>query len=475
VGAAGPIAVLILIVASGGAGAQQSQRERTLDEPFRLRMDEQVPSAKRTVFDWGGWFRSSVGSVDDNVDRDLDGFDDGDHTVRRQQSRLWANLSLDQTHQFYARGLLDYWDWNHHDAYDGNDSDWDGPRLERGWYDFQLSRLQAAQGEEPEGFDFGTRIGRQYVEFGTGLALSIPLDAVLVRAYWGDWELDGLLAKSIPSTHNVDRSVPDNSKESRWFWGGQLRYHGWPDHEPFAYIFRQEDQDAGRLRWVEGVLPQSFGYESTYTGLGSRGRFFHPDLQYTTEAVWETGESYASGEVGRREDICAWAFDNELRYFSPGARQSELSAEYLLASGDADRLGSPTNTVGGNRAGSRDHSFVAWGFRDTGLSFAPQMSNLGLLRLGANTYPWPEARALEDLQVGTDFLVYHKQRAGGAASDDLSVKHRCYLGSEIDLYANWRLTSDLAWVVAYGLFFPSEAFPSTNPRQLWFTAVTIDF
>ena len=40
----------------GQAGSPQAQR--ILDEPFRMRMDEQVPVAKRVIFDWGGWFRS---------------------------------------------------------------------------------------------------------------------------------------------------------------------------------------------------------------------------------------------------------------------------------------------------------------------------------------------------------------------------------------------------------------------------------
>ena len=35
-------------------------------------------------------------------------------------------------------------------------------------------------------------LGRQYVEFGTGLALSIPLDAIQARGYYGNWQFTGM-------------------------------------------------------------------------------------------------------------------------------------------------------------------------------------------------------------------------------------------------------------------------------------------
>ena len=188
---------------------------------------------------------------------------------------------------------------------------------------------------------------------------------------WRGWELSGLLGLSVTDLSIIDRSVPDNSEESRRYWGVELRYHRWPDHEPFAYFFRQDDQDAGSER-----LGQTFGYDSSYVGVGARGRLFHRDLQYSCEAVLETGDSYASGMVGQREEIDAWAFDSEIRYVIPDEHRSEVLVEYMLTSGDGDRQFSPTNTVGGNQAGTKDESFVGWGYRNTGLVLAPRLSNL---------------------------------------------------------------------------------------------------
>ena len=122
-----------------------------------------------------------------------------------------------------------------------------------------------------------------------------------------------------------------------------------------------------------------------------------------------------------------------------------------------------------------DTSFVGWGFRNTGFSLAPRMSNLGMVRLGASTFPANQTSMFRELQVGSNFFLYHKQQADGAASDTLSTKDNHFLGSEIDIYVNWRITPDLAWALSYGVFLPGDAFSSQSHRDLFFTAVTINF
>jgi len=468
----GLVLVVMLLVGQGyvyGQGGAQVQRQRILDEPFRLEMDEAVPVDKRVVFDWGGWFRSSYWSLDENVHRCCEC--DGYHALREQELRLWGWLNIDQIHQLYARVRLDYLDWNHHTSFDRNDSDWEGPNLERGWYDFRWSRYQRAYGNQPGEVDLAVRVGRQYAELGTGLTLSIPLDALVLDSYYHDWQLTGLAARSVPSTHNVDRSVPDEPKEDRHFLGLQLRYNGHRDHEPFVYCFTQDDK-GGEL----ANNGQKYGYDTSYAGIGSRGRFFHRDLQYTLEMASAWGESYAESTTqSERQNVKAWAFDTELRYVIPDKRRSQVALEYLLTSGDSDRDFSPTNTTGGNRAHTTDDSFVGWGYRNTGLTLAPRMSNLGMVRLGASTYPAVGSKRFGRLKIGTDFYFYHKQKSGGAASDALSTKDNSYLGSEFDVFANWQITSDLAWAVHYGIFLPGDAYSVQRDRHLFYTGVTLSF
>ena len=451
-----------------------SQREAIIDEPFRLQMGEEHPIDKRMLFDWGGWVRSSYWGVDDNVDRNFDGFDDGEHMLRRQELRLWGNLNIDRVHRFYARMRLDYLDWNSGTSYNGNDSDLDGPRLDRGWYDFRLSRDRGDICTEPNNVDLGVRVGRQYVIFGTGLVLSVPLDAVVADVYYDGWRLTGLAARSISSTNDFDRTACDD-EEDRCFLGAELRYENHRDHEPFVYYLTQNDNHYGCFSDLCGTC--RYGYDTTYYGFGSRGRFFHRDLQYTGEVVYGRGRSHAFSEDSySREKVSVWAFDTELRWVPRyNKHHSQIALEYLLASGDGDRDFSPSNTIGGNRPGTDDHSFNAWGYRNTGLSFAPRISNLGMVRLHASTFPVNEHRQFKNLKVGTDLFFYHKQQSSGAASDTLSLKDHSYLGSAVDFFANWRITSDLAWMVRYGLFFPGDAFLDRDLRELFFTGLTINF
>ena len=467
--------MLIGLIGSATAWGQGegSQAARILEEPFRLKMDEEVPLDKRVVFDWGGWFRTSVWDIRDYVDRNLDEHGDGRRTLRRQQLRLWGQLNLDNVHRIYSRGRLDYLDWNNGSSFGGDDSDLYGPKLDRLWYDFNLRRALLAQGQEPGEYDFSMRLGRQYVEWGTGLALSTPLDAVVVEGSWRNCSATGLLGMSVAHAYNIDSSFPDNSMESRRYWGVLLKYEGCRDHEPFAYFFAQDDQDAGSVR-----NGQSFGYDSNYTGLGSRGRFFHRDLQYSCEFVVETGQNYARGGTDRRQNISAWAFDTELRYLFQDGRDSQVLIEYLLCSGDPDRGDSPSNTVGGNRWHTNDSSFVGWGYRNTGLALAPRLSNLGMVRLGFSTFPAKHIKLFEKLLAGTDLFVYHKQRGDAVISDDLSTQDDKFVGAEIDFYMNWRLASDVAWTVRYGVFFPGSAFDQDNSRtdrQHFFTGLTMNF
>jgi len=174
-----------------------------------------------------------------------------------------------------------------------------------------------------------------------------------------------------------------------------------------------------------------------------------------------------------KDDICAWAADVRLDYLVAGARKTRLSAEAILASGDPDRQVTSA-TVGGNRHGTADHAFNALGFLNTGLAFAPEVSNLAALRLGASTFPAPGVSALERMQVGADFFVYAKLREEAPVNEPTSADH--YLGVEPDLYINWQLTNDFSLAVRYGVFFPGSAFgPNDDARQFFYAGVTYAF
>ena len=61
-------------------------------------------------------------------------------------------------------------------------------------------------------------------------------------------------------------------------------------------------------------------------------------------------------------------------------RPSRGHNQTVAASGDGDRQ-LPTDTVGGNQSGTQDFAFNSLGFANTGLAFAPALSNTDRSRL----------------------------------------------------------------------------------------------
>ena len=80
-----------------------------------------------------------------------------------------------------------------------------------------------------------------------------------------------------------------------------------------------------------------------------------------------------------------------------------------------------------------------------------------------------------NLEVGTDWFLYWKHHRAAAVSDPLADTQSGYLGWEMDYFANWRITSDLAWTARYGTFFPGSALSDQTTRTFLLTGVTYSF
>ncbi len=437
-------------------------QQRAVEERLRKEFDAQMGAAGKAAFDWGGWFNFNLFVFDDGVE--------SSRTLRRNDLRLWGRLTLDHgAHEFYARTRLSFLDFNHGDSYDGDEDDVDGPNLERGFYRFDLAKASQAYNGPAGDYDLVVTAGRDLVQFGTGLALAAPLDHVSLRGVYHDFELTTLAGKTVGSSQDFDLSR-SATRTRRNFLGGQLKYLGFERHEPFAYVLWQRD----RNREAEYRPFQGFGYDSFYSGLGSTGELTQR-LRYETEWVYESGDSFGDGRFVRRNDIDAWALRAELEYLFRGDHKPRASIEYLFGSGDSGRAGSPTNSVGGNTGDFTDKSFVGFGFRDTGLSFAPRYSNVHMWRVGGSFYPWPGQERLQRLELGTDWYLYQKHDASAAVSDPTASVGSGYLGWEMDYYLNWRVTSDLAWTARLGAFFPGEAFDDRTARTFLLLGVVWSF
>lgn len=442
------------------------QQQRALEEEVRQELNTELPADQKFDWDYGGWYSFYLFLWDDGIN--------SSRTFRQHDVRLWSSLSLDQgAHQFYVRTKMQWQDFNRGDSYNGNEDDFVGPNLDRGYYQFDLRQAMLAYQKERLDWNLKTKVGRDYVEFGTGYALSQPLDQVLVTGEFAKFEVQGLAASSIRSTDDIDRSRPNAGDSERNFYGTQIKYTGLEKHEPFVYFLYNEDQH--REAWYS--LLKNYDYDSYYIGLGSTGELLR-NLRYSTEWVMEGGRSYIDRRSifaeNRQAAIQAWGFDYMLTYLTQWRYHPKFTGEYMFASGDPHRPGSPTDVIGGNRRGN-DGSFSAFGYRDTGLAFGPRLSNVHIWRTGASFLPLEEIKGFEKFEVGTDWFLYAKNHAASAVSDFTADEHSGYLGWEMDYFIDYRITSDLSYTVRFGTFFPGASFSDQTTRTFFLTGVTWSF
>ncbi|MGD2110682.1 MAG: alginate export family protein [Phycisphaerae bacterium] len=437
-------------------------QQRAVEERVRAAFDEEVGASQRALFDWGGWYSHYVFVFNDGVDPT--------RTLRRHDLRLWGRAVIDDgTHEVYARARTSLLDFNSGDSYDRNDDDVEGPNLERGYYRFDLTKALRVYRGTRSAIDASLLAGRDLVHFGSGITLATPLDHVSAKARYRGFELRGLVGTTVGSTQDFD-FFRTAKRTRRDLAGLQLTYVAPERHEPFAYAMWQRDRNVEAAR----AFFRKFDYDSFYVGLGSSGEL-GKGLRYTAEVVHEGGRSFSERLFKRGSEIRAWAALLELEYLFPGAAKARASVEYLFGSGDSDRFASPTSTVPGTVGDFVDTSFVALGYHDTGLSFAPRYSNLHMWRTGGSLHPWPEHERLRRFEIGTNWYLFHKHHRGGAVSDPTATRGSGYLGWEMDYFVNWQVASDVAWTARWGMFFPGTAFDDRSSRMFLLVGLTWSF
>jgi len=137
-------------------------------------------------------------------------YDDGvkERTLRRRTSGSGVSLNADQgIHQGYVRMRLSYDDFNPGTGYNGDEDDLDGPKLDRGWYQLDLANSSASEGRWTFRSTCRSRFGRDYAMFGTGYALSIPMDMVQINSGFGPFKL-GYPPRPDHSQHGQPRHLP---------------------------------------------------------------------------------------------------------------------------------------------------------------------------------------------------------------------------------------------------------------------------
>ncbi|MBT3200906.1 MAG: alginate export family protein [Phycisphaerales bacterium] len=457
--------LLVAIVAtSAGQALGQPDAGRIYDEQLRVKLDQVDPETREKDFDAGGWLNMAFFHFDDAPAR-------RERNMRQYELRAWASMNFQGVHTAYVRGLASVNDWSGDRSNDSETS------IERAWYQFDLGKfLQQDSGKRPP-IGVKVRLGRDFMSIGTALALSTTLDMGKIEVTAGDWELMGFLGHTLRDSWNIDESVAVANRQERWITGAEIAYRGFSQHRPFVYYMHNNDNtDASST-----AAGRSYQYDSDYIGVGSTGTLCVSNLRYQIEGVAQFGRTYPNGGssgVTGRDRIEAYAVDAMIEYvFVNCPTQPRIGFEYLYASGDSDRTTSPISTDGGNLAGSIDRGFGGFGFRDLGIAASPEISNIHVYALSASCRPLEHIELFEAMEVGTKLFYYSRAKGSGPISDPTTRTSANSTGFEMDFFCNWRLTSDLAWTVRYGSFFPGAAYNGgdKSPRQFLYSGLVFSF
>ena len=475
----------LLVVCFAAAAAGQTADEERFDrrmEQFRretrFQSGQSAPIGQQMLFQYGAYAEFDYFSLDD---RNHD-----NHGGREYSLTGYARADLWDAHEFFVRARADYRTFNEGDSFNGKGDYWVQPALERAYYRFDLrNQVSHSQGKLLD-WDVSFKGGRDLSYWANGLVVSQILDGGVIDLSYHKWGLEAIGGITPGHTVDFDTSRPHFDDDTRrGFFGGMLSTQI-GDHHPFVYgvVERDYNDDVANIHFAgpagSSVASTRFAYNADYIGAGSTGALTDR-LSYGLEIVYEGGTNLSNSFTSSggtftpipqtTDNIRAYAGDLRLDYTPADVNRSRFSGEVLLSSGDSDRQ--VTNaTVGGNRPNTPDLAFNTLGLIDTGLAFNPVPSNLTMFRVGASTFPLPQTALLRRLQIGSDLFVYLKSDVK-APIEEPTLRRR-YLGLEPDFYVNWRITSDVTFLVRYGVFFPGDSIRSSHSvRQFLLMGVNV--
>ncbi len=481
-GLAGPAAAIGLQSTARAQDTETFERlERTLRE---IEMSRQVGAADLEFAESG---RLLLGGYTTFGFVASDDASSNTRILRQSDTKLWADFSM-AGHEAYGRLRFNYLDFNSGDSFDGRGDNLEEPIADRYWYrfDYRTARLADA-GKRPDD-NFWFQGGRQFVNWGSGLALSEVLYSAQAGLELHNLEVMGMVGLT-PSTGPIDfdSSRPGYDTDvDRKFMGVMFTYTGFDRHRPYLFFLDQQDQndrDSRTILLLGTPFPTRYHYDSRYLGVGSSGEIT-TELFYQAEFVYEYGQSlsssispFAAPVAQTEESIRAWAGNARLIYAPRWGRPNglRLDWEIVAASGDEDRQHT-SNTFGGNLSGTDDRAFNSLGYANTGLVLGPNMSNLMSMRMGASATPWRGQGIFDKMRIGVDGYLLHKLDSDAPVSFTTTGGER-FLGAELDLFIDWQIYSDLSLDVRYGLFIPGDAMPagSDDERHFFYAGLNYAF
>ena len=379
-------------------------------------------------------------------------------------------------HKFYGRLRLQYDDFAPGDAFTASGDGLVEPLFDRYWYRFDWRMEQQAETGADPGWDWWVQVGRQYVSWVSGMTLSDPLYAARAGVETRTFAATALFGITPEHFIDFDGSRPSfDTDTERTFWGVSAECRALHNHRPFVYFLSQQDNNPQPF----GPAGAQFFYESSYVGVGSTGEIVTGTWLYRLELVYEFGDSISDTLATLPQtidNIEAYAIRFYLAYMPPRERERiglRIETEFLVGSGDSDR-GASTQTGGGNLAGTKDTSFIAFGYVNTGLALAPELSNLVSFRLTGSAFPLRGHGVFDKMQVALSGFVFAKYDSNAPVSVP-TVAGENFLGGEIDFTVDWTVASDVNLIVQYGVFLPGDAMANSDSLQFFYVGLSYGF
>jgi hypothetical protein len=167
--------VAIILCAGGAlalpALAQENQRqiERVLRSvegggTFTPTIDTGLTLWERTQFDYGGSLAFSYLSLNQAGGNSV--------SLLQPEADVYGRLNIDGVHGFFVLAQMTFHEFSPGDSFDGRGDRWIEPFLTRYWYEFDLRRAMDVYQHTDTDSNLNIRAGRQFIDWGGGLALS---------------------------------------------------------------------------------------------------------------------------------------------------------------------------------------------------------------------------------------------------------------------------------------------------------------
>ncbi len=250
------------------------------------------------------------------------------------------------------------------------------------------------------------------------------------------------------------------------------------EHEIYGLFIYSPDFEDDKL----------YKYTTFYGGLGFKGSIIS-GLGYHVEGIYQGGTSPISDSVnpeGETATIQAFAVFTELKYLIDHPSKVQVSVKYAAGSGDKDRENAYLSN--GNTYG-KDTLFKSFGLFYRGFSARPEIGNIQLagLTISGNPFYSLDGESFKHFLFGIQSYSYFKDdgviTGSFGISNTFDVQDQSvdrygsdkYLGSTLDMFIRWQISSDLYFAQEFGVFFHQFDYNGDDKSILSLSSITLMF